>query len=255
MVNIKNAYDVKELAAVDPHLKFDHTWDQKTGYRTKQVLAVPIVHNQYILGAIQAINKKDNSKDPFSQKDAESLLDMGKTIGIAIFNQKRMARARPNKFDYLLENHLLTQQELFKAIADARKLKCDIETVLMKNFKISKADIGKSLSHFYKVPFEEYHDRTPIPGEFLSNMKVNFLRSNDWVPLRKENETIIIAIDNPYHLQKIDTIKSLFPIGQRLAFHVALREDIQKYINLFFSTSAEEEDSIDDLLDKLETEE
>ena len=255
VVNIKNAYDKKELAAIDPHLKFDHTWDQKTGYRTKQVLAVPIVHNQYILGVIQAINKKDKSEIPFSQKDAESLLDMGKTIGIAIFNQKRMARARPNKFDYLLENHLLTQKELSKAITDARTLRCDIETTLMKNYKISKADIGKSLSHFYKVPFEEYNDHTPIPGEYLTNLKVNFLRSNDWVPLRKENETVIIAIDNPYHLQKIDTIKSLFPVGQRLAFHVALKEDIQRYISLFFSTSSEDEGSIDQLLDKLEADE
>jgi type II secretory ATPase GspE/PulE/Tfp pilus assembly ATPase PilB-like protein len=83
---------------------------------------------------------------------------------------------------------------------------------------------------------------------------VNFLRSNDWVPLRQENETVIIAIDNPYHLQKIDTIKSLFP-GQRLAFHVALKDDIQKYISLFFSTGSEDQDSIDELLDKLETEE
>ncbi len=236
VVNIKSAYDKKELSAVDPNMKFDSTWDQKTGYRTKQVLAVPIVHNQYILGAIQAINKKDKSDIPFSQKDAESLLDMGRTLGIAIFNQKRMARARPNKFDYLLENHLLTQKELPKAVADARKLKCDIETILMKNYKISKSDIGKSLSHFYKVPFEEYNDRVPIPGELLTNMKVNFLRNNHWVPLRKEKDAIIIAIDNPYHLQKIDTIKSLFSTGQRLAFHVALKEDIEKYIKLFFST-------------------
>jgi type II secretory ATPase GspE/PulE/Tfp pilus assembly ATPase PilB-like protein len=255
VINIKSAYDKKELSSVDPNLQFDHTWDQKTGYRTKQVLAVPIVHNQYILGVIQAINKKGESDIPFSQKDAESLLDMGKTVGIAIFNQKRMAKSRPNKFDYLLQNHLITGKELSKAIADARKLKSDIEKVLMKDYKVSKADIGKSLSHFYKVPFEDYNDRTPIPGELLANMKVNFLRNNNWVPLRKEDNTVIIAIDNPYHLQKIDTIKSLFPVVQRLMFHVALADDIQKYIRLFFSSGSMDQGSIDELLVKLESDE
>lgn len=255
VVNIKNAYDKKELAAIDPNLKFDDAWDKKTGYRTKQVLAVPIVHNKYILGAMQAINKKDGSDAPFSKKDAASLLEMGKTIGIAVFNQKRMAKARSNKFDYLLENHLITQKEISQAVSDARTLKCDIETVLMKNYKITKPDISKSLSHFYKVPFEEYNDRLPIPGELLVNMKVNFLRSNNWVPLRKEDDTIIVAIDNPYHLQKIDTIKSLFPLGQRLTFHVSLKEDIHKYIKRFFSTETMDQGSINDLIDKLETEE
>ena len=32
LINIKNVYDDKELAAIDPKLTFDKTWDQKSGF-------------------------------------------------------------------------------------------------------------------------------------------------------------------------------------------------------------------------------
>ena len=58
LINIKNVYDDGELTAIDPELKFDKTWDQKSGYLTKQVLAVPIIFQKYLMGAMQLINRK-----------------------------------------------------------------------------------------------------------------------------------------------------------------------------------------------------
>jgi hypothetical protein len=43
LINIKDVYDEKELAEIDPELKFDSSWDKKTGYKTKQVLVNPII--------------------------------------------------------------------------------------------------------------------------------------------------------------------------------------------------------------------
>ncbi|RLC29366.1 pilus assembly protein, partial [Candidatus Woesebacteria bacterium] len=43
LINIKNVYDDKELASIDPDLKFDKSWDQNAGFTTKQVLVVPII--------------------------------------------------------------------------------------------------------------------------------------------------------------------------------------------------------------------
>jgi type II secretory ATPase GspE/PulE/Tfp pilus assembly ATPase PilB-like protein len=81
------------------------------------------------------------------------------------------------------------------------------------------------------------------------------MRKNCWVPLSqdKDGRQVIIAIDNPYHLQKADMIKSLFP-GKGLVFHVALKEDIDKYINLFYQ---DEKDlsSIEEIIGQLEEEE
>ena len=250
LINIKDVYDNEELAGIDPELKFDSSWDKKTGYKTRQVLAYPIIFKKYLLGALQLINRVDDAS--FSRMDEESVMELAKILGIALYNQKRMARTKSTKFDYLIENHILTQKELETAISDARKQKVAIESFLMDNLKISKQDIGKSLSQFYNVPFMEYSSTMPIPGELLAGLKVPFMRKNVWVPLRIEDEKIVIAVDNPHDLQKIDVIKSLFP-GKALTFCVALRVDILEFIRLF-THDEKEMAEIDDILSQLQEE-
>ncbi|NVM57658.1 MAG: Flp pilus assembly complex ATPase component TadA [Desulfobacterales bacterium] len=239
------------MASIDPNLEFDRTWDEKSGFRTRQALTAPVSFQKYLLGAIQIINRKDGTA--FTERDEAGVRELAKTLGIAIYNQKRMAKARPGKFDYLVENGLLTQKELDRAVLDARRTRQNIESILMKNYKISKKDIGKALSHYYKTSFVEYNERVPIPGELLAGLKVSFMKRNYWVPVGKDDEKVIIAIDNPFDLQKIDMIKPLFA-GNSLVFHVALREDILKYINVFFQGEKEQRD-IDEILNQLAVQE
>ena len=56
IVNVKNAYDEQELRMISPSLRFDRSWDQKTGFRTKQVLCVPMKFNNILIGVFQLIN-------------------------------------------------------------------------------------------------------------------------------------------------------------------------------------------------------
>lgn len=230
LINIKNVYDEKELSAIDPEMKFDKNWDKKTDFKTKQVLVVPVIFKNYLLGAFQLINRINDST--FTTKDGQSAIELAKVLGIALFNQKRMVRARPNKFTYLLENQILTQKELDKAVADARTRKDLIETIMEKELKIPKNEICKSLSKFYNIPFIRYNENTPIPGDLIAGLKVSFMRKNLWVPLRIEDGKIVIVIDNPYDLQKINEIKSLFP-GKKIKFYVSLKQDILDFIILF----------------------
>nr|CBX27858.1 hypothetical protein N47_C19160 [uncultured Desulfobacterium sp.] len=186
LINIKNVYDDHELASIDPELKFDKRWDRKTGFITKQVLAFPIIFKKYLLGVIQLINRKDGSS--FKTIDEHAVEELAKILGIALYNQKRIAKARSTKFDYLLENHILTQKELEKTISDARQRKESVENILISELKISKKEILKSLSEFYKVSYTEYSPTFPIPGDLLTGLKVPFMRNNLWVPLRREED-------------------------------------------------------------------
>jgi len=251
LINIQDVYNDKELAAIDPDLKFDKSWDQKTGFRTKQVLVGPIIFKKFLLGGIQLINRKDGTS--FTKLDEESVAEMAKILGIALYNQKRMAKARPTKFGLLLENNILTQQELDKAIGDARQRKTTVEDVLIKELKIKKKDILKSLEKFYKVPYVEYDKNIPIPGDLLHGLKIPFMKKNVWVPLRVEDKKPVIAIDQPHDLQKVGEIKSLFK-GKAVTFNVALKEDILEFIGLF-TTDEVELASMDEILSQLDAEE
>jgi len=249
-VNIKNAYDSDEIASVDPDLQFDSSWDQKTGFVTKQVIAQPIIFQKYLLGALQLVNHKNDQ--PFSAIDEKYLNELAKVFGIALYNQKRIAKGKNTKFDYLLENHLVTQKELNNAIADARKGKRSVPDVLMKDLKIAKSEIGKSLSRYYQTPFIEYSSQIPIPGDLLTGLKVPFMRNNNFVPVRMEEGKVLIAIDNPNDLQRIDQIKVLFP-GKPVKFCVSLDEDIQSLIKLFTQDERKMAE-IDDILSQLQDE-
>jgi type II secretory ATPase GspE/PulE/Tfp pilus assembly ATPase PilB-like protein len=251
LINIKNAYDEAELKAIDPNLKFDSSWDQKTGFTTKQVLVFPIIYKKFLLGGIQMINRI--SGESFNTIDEWAVEELAKILGIALYNQKRMARSRPSKFDYILENHILTRKELDKAITQARQRKEPIEEILMGELKIPKDEIGKSLSKFYKVPFVVFNKNAPIPGELLAKLKVPFMKNNLFVPLEVEDNKVIIAIDNPNDLQRIDSIKMLFP-GKAIGFNAALKLDILKFIK-FFTQDEKELASMDDILSKLESDE
>lgn len=251
LLNIKNVYDGSELAKIDDALNFDKTWDKKTGFRTEQVLVVPIVFKSFVLGVIQLINRKGGG--PFDKNDEENVTELANIIGIALYKQKKMATSRKSKFDYLLQNHILTQKELNQAIAAAREKKIPIVNILMDELKIARKDIAEALSRYYDLPLVQYKDNLPIPGELLRGLKVGFMRNNVWVPIRTEKDEIVIAIDNPEDMQRVDEIRTLFQ-GRKIKLAFALKEDILKIIDLF-TTDEKELSSIDAILSQLKGEE
>ncbi|MEZ4576833.1 MAG: ATPase, T2SS/T4P/T4SS family [Desulfobacterales bacterium] len=250
-VNIKNVYDESELAEIDDELKFNKSWDKKTGFHTKQVFVAPIVFKSFVLGVIQLINRKDGNS--FDKEDEENVSELADIIGIALYKQKKMATSRKSKFDYLLQNHILTQKELNQAIAASREKKISIIKILTDEFKISSKDIAEALSRYYDLPLIQYSETLPIPGELLRGLKVGFMKNNVWVPIRSTGEEVLIAIDNPEDMQRVDEIRALFP-GRKIKLAFALKDDILKIINLF-TTDEKELSSIDEILSQLHSEE
>ncbi|QBE65021.1 GspE/PulE family protein [Pseudoduganella lutea] len=79
-VNIADAYDDAELARVAPGLRFPRGVDERTGYRTKQVLAVPVLApgSQALLGVIQLVNTRDG--EPFGAQAVEGAVLLGESL-------------------------------------------------------------------------------------------------------------------------------------------------------------------------------
>lgn len=251
LVNVGNVYDQKELESIDPALKFDNSWDAKSGFKTHQVIVAPIIYKTLLLGAVQLINRIDGKK--FTVQDEENVKEIAEVLGIALHNQKRIAKNKTaGKFDYLLENHIITIKELNAAITKSRLERIPIEKILKDEYQVSKSDIGKSLAKFHNLPFMEYDSKIPIPGELLAGLKIPFLKANNWVPIRREDGSPIIAIDDPLDLQRTNEIKNLFS-GQPVKFAFAFKEDIQEFLR-HFTHDEKELASIDDILSQLKQE-
>lgn len=229
VINIADAYDAAGLLRLSPTLSFDRSWDRRTGVRTRQMLTVPLcASNNVLTGVIQLINKKSAGR--FTAEDENQVHAIGQTLGIALYNQYQLARKKPTKFDGLLAANLLSEKELDTAIAEAREKQRAVESVLMEKYRISKKDIGQSLSAFYKCPFLESATRLAIAPELVKNLNANYLKANHWVPLRHQENTVEILIDDPSSFQKLQDIKRIFPL-EELKFIVALRDDILQVVN------------------------
>ncbi len=177
-----NAYDDRELKKIKPKLTFDKSWDEKTGYRTNQVLAAPMSYNRYLMGVIQLINKKSGRH--FTQEDQTTVQEIAKVLGIAFFNnQKADQKRRPTKFDYLIANNIIMEKDLEQAISTSRKIKKPVESILVSELQVTREDIGKSLAAYYKTRFIPYDEKMVIPGDLLKGLRASFLKNNIFVPV------------------------------------------------------------------------
>ena len=255
-VNIADAYNMAELQSIHPSLLHDTSYDKRTGFKTKQVLTYPIVaDNKYLMGVLQLLNKKSGGR--FTRKDEESVAEIAKALGIAFFNLRKLSKKNPTKFDLLVSNNRITQNELDNAIAESRKSTSDLESILIEKYKVPKLDIGKSLAQFYKCPYIEYSERTIVDVELLKNLNVDYLKKNHWMPLKRDRTAIEILTDDPGDLDRVQDIKRTFP-GLNIRFAVSLRRDIAQFLGSATGQSdtggRKLDENVSDILGELVTE-
>ena len=230
-VNIADAYDTAELAKVSPKLRFDSSWDKKTGYRTRQILGMPILHeNRLVFGVVQLLNKKKGGR--FTKDDEVNVARIAKTLGVAFHNQQQLGAKRGTKFDYLLAQGLMSQDDVNAAITTARQRNTDVEAILLDQYKIPKGELGTSLSQFYRVPFVEFNERIIPPPDLMKDLKLEFLKRNLWLPLKRDNDgATLVLIDNPQDIQRVDSIHQVMR-GQKIQLVVGLKKDIQQFLGV-----------------------
>ena len=253
VINIADAYDLAEISKISPTLSFDSSWDKKTGFRTQQILAMPIMHDGRAIGVIQLLNKKHGGR--FTKEDEASAARIAKTLGIAFYNQTQISQSqnRPKtKFDYLLAQHRISQDELNSAVAESRRRQVDVESILIEQYKVPKSELGISLSQFYRCPFMEYDERVLPPPDLMKDLKHEFLKRNYWLPIRREDDGILVLIDNPQDLQRVDSISQALR-NRKIKLAVALRKDILLYLGAASGEYAAK-DSIGNILGELKDE-
>lgn len=157
--------------------------------------------------------------------------------------------ALTSRYTYLLQNNLVTADQLQKALSLSKKSNRSVESVLMQEFQIRKREIGKSLSLFYGCPFRTFDPKVPVPVELIGSLKKPFLLHDMWVPLGWSQKGVEILIDDPGDLRKTGLIKGLTKT-KRIHFSVAIKEDIEAFIRFFFDKKRE--DAVTDMINELD---
>jgi hypothetical protein len=235
--NIADVYDSDELKRLDPELTFDAQWDELTGFKTRQLLSGPILYNgKYLKGVLEVINKV--GAEGFSKEDEKYMGEICNVLGLAFHNQGRMQK-QPTKFDSLLSQQIISEDDLNQAIARAREQKTDLPTVLVNEFDVPKKALAKSFEAYYGVKFISYEERIIIPSDLVQGLNPGYMKRNFWVPLQRDNGKMVILIDDPHNAERVKEIKALLQ-AEDYEFRVALREDIIQFIDTAVGRGADE---------------
>ena len=259
IVNIRDAYDQHELAMINTDLRFDVSWDQKTGYRTKQVLCIPMKFNNVLIGVIQLINKK--GADTFGEVDLGYVTELAASLSIAIYNIHRLNAStklirQKSRYNYLLDKNVIDDHDIQKLSVHPDVALLGLDLLLMREMKISREEMAKTLSLYFGTEFIFFDPSLPQIEEILTKIKPERLKQERWVPVKIENGVLHLAMEDPTDLGKQDLIRFVYPEYKRISFIGAFRDDIEKFIVHFYhlsSTEAGGSGSINDLLSKLET--
>ena len=227
-VNITDVYNEQALQSYHPDLKFDSSWDKKSGSVTKSVLGYPMLHAGKLMGVLQLVNKLNGEK--FTAQDEKSATIISETLALAFHNQEKYVPSKPTKFSFLIQNGIITEEELTQATAKARKTQIDVEAILMVDFKLQRKDLGKSLETFYGLPYFPYSDTVILPAEMMVGLNRNFLTKNYWIPIQKEGDKVTLLINDPLNPDRNQNIRQIFP-KKEIEYKIGLKVDIIDFLN------------------------
>jgi type II secretory ATPase GspE/PulE/Tfp pilus assembly ATPase PilB-like protein/GAF domain-containing protein len=264
LLNVKDVYDEKELAQYSTQLRFLQEVDKRTGYRTKQMLVAPILDTASgdLVGVIQVINNKAGV--PFAALIEEGVQELAQTMAVALRqHQRQQGSTTKTKYDYLVADAVLSAAEFELATRTARRKGIDIEEVLLDEFQVSVAALGKALSSFFGVPYEAYRSDRLKPTELLKNLRREYVESSHWIPIEETQEGLMILTTDPERIQASRVVNNIFS-KSRLIYQVCSQREFKQTLDLFYGGSAVsngsggmavDESSMDDLLSSMGGEE
>jgi type II secretory ATPase GspE/PulE/Tfp pilus assembly ATPase PilB-like protein len=157
-----------------------------------------------------------------------------------------------SRYDCLLRESIVTAAQLQRAFGLSKKLNKSVEHVLIETYQIKKDAIGRAFALFYGCKFRSFEPGLPAPVELLANLKKTFLLNEGWIPINWSKDGIEVLVDDPRNLNKTDNIKALMKTS-KIHFSVAIREDIQAFINSFFNKERQAETAaIDEVTDDID---
>ena len=255
-MNIRDVYDDAELKVFSPNLTFLKAVDQRTGYRSKQMLIAPILGGEgggELMGVIQLINNL--AGQPFSSLHDEGVMELSKTLAIAFRVRQQMPGSVQSKFEYLVVDNIIAAGELELATKAARRKNKNVEDILVDEFQVKQPAIGAALAKFFGVDYEPFKQDRIKPPDLLRNIKRDYAEGNHWIPLEDGKQGVIVMSTDPERVRNSKMVENVFP-RSKIVYRVATERDFRLTLDQYFGLEGASggNESIGDLLSNLDDE-
>ncbi|TSA41415.1 MAG: GspE/PulE family protein [Betaproteobacteria bacterium] len=254
VLNIRDVYDENELKSLSPQLTFLKQVDAKTGYRTKQMLAAPVVDakTKELIGVVAVINSKTGQS--FPPVVEEGVGHLCEALAIAFRQRQKPVLPLKGKYDYLVSNAVISAEELELAMRSARRKNLDVETVLTDEFQVKPSAIGEALAACFGVSYEPFKPDRVKPFDLLKNMSREFAEASDWVPIDDTKEGIVVLTPDPEKTSGSRVVNNVYPKSKIIYRVCGAREFKATLEQVFGGGGITDNTSIGDLISDMQDE-
>jgi hypothetical protein len=256
-MNLRDVDDDSELKSYSPNLSFLKAVDQRTGYRSRQMLLAPILGGDTgtdLMGVIQLINNL--SGQPFSSLHDEGVMELSKTLAIAFRVRQQMPGSVQSKFEYLVIDNVIAAGELDLATKASRRKNKNVEEILIDEFQVKLPAIGAALAKYFGCDYEPHKADRIKPPDLLKNIKRDYAVLNHWVPLEDSKQGVVVMSTDPERVKSSRMVENVFP-RSKVVYKVTTERDFKSTLDLFFGADSGmggSNESIGDLLSGLDEE-
>jgi signal transduction histidine kinase len=210
--------------------RFDPSWDERSGYRTTSIMAVPISdHSGVITGVLQVLNKRGKGKSrAFTATDEELLTALATQVGVSLDKASLFRRLMRNMAQ--LES---TKERLERSLRDLELL-YELETLMGRAESVSSiAQAAVSLTaraasaaagallHNDEGTHTLYVIRMSAPTEVTSVV----VQPGRGVAARALELGRVVTVHDPREIEDADRVRALLGVQVETAIAAPLGDD------------------------------
>ena len=231
IVNLHDVYDEAELQRYASDLRFQQGVDRRTGYRTREMLVIPIQHEDTVIGVFQLINNLLGGA--FSATVIEGASSLCETLAVAFAQRSQIEVRERGGFTGAIRESALPRGQVEQALQHARASGQDIEDVLIDDFRLKLPVVGRALADHFAVPYLSHHPERRVPVELIATLDRGAAARQQWLPVARNDNGVYLACVDPEQARLGGAVAALFP-DARPVFCVTTRRDFAAMLDHFY---------------------
>jgi type II secretory ATPase GspE/PulE/Tfp pilus assembly ATPase PilB-like protein len=239
MLNIGNVYDAQELQRISPTLNFHKGVDNFTGYRSRQMLVLPLAVDHTLVGVLQLINFKGTG--PFPSLVVEGARELAQTLAVAMLRRRQGSVSRQVAD---------ASAAGVSAAGSSAPLAASAATAPHKPSAPPAPRTGEQLAATFGVPYEPFKPNRVKPTELLRNLRREFAESSGWVPMEEGLTGIVVVCTDPDRTRASKVVVNVYN-KRKIDYRVTTEEEFERFLQDYFGDSNKATDSVSDLLSDL----
>lgn len=228
-LRIDDLDDAEELKRIDPNLRFFSQVDNATGFKSRQMLAAPLLHGprKELVGVLQLINQRTG--EGFDKVAEEALGSLTATLALALSKRMKASAMLPERYDALIDQGIIEPAELELAQRWAQRKAKDIETVLVEDFNIPLGKIGAALGKKANLRYQPLEGIwTPNP-DLKGKISKQVAEEQEWFPFARDGNIIVLVTIDPANTANRANMNRIFPYNE-LSIRVTTRTEFLQMV-------------------------